>query len=133
MLDQPLYVMQVIDGYRFEGYMMCRIHALYSIPKIHIALKNLLPPIRLLVLPPEVNGVDHNNNSNQHVARQYTVNTRVISRLILRAEDERPSNTANPTKSDHRSGTEGTLPVAADVVGLVSHTGGNTALSRSAD
>lgn len=102
MLDQPLHAMRAIDAYQYDEYIMYRTHTLYSIPKIHIPLKNLLPAIRLPILPPEVNCINHNNNSNQHITRQHPINPRVISRPVLRAENQRPSNTANTTEPNHR-------------------------------
>jgi len=100
----------------------------YGIPKVYIALKHLLSTIRFLVLSSEMYRVDHNNNSNKNVARQYTVNARVVGWLVLRAEDKGASNATDASESDHCGGAEGTLPVATDVVGLVGHACWNAAL-----
>jgi hypothetical protein len=41
----------------------------YSIPEIHVALKHLLSTISLLILPSEVDRVNHNNKCDKNIAR----------------------------------------------------------------
>ena len=103
--------------------------------KTHIiSLQLLLAPIGLLVLPPERNGQARNQDQSQQAGGNARIQTRLVAgKLILLAEDQGASNTADTTEGDKGSGAEGTLPLTADVVGLVRHGSRNVGVGASSD
>jgi hypothetical protein len=91
------------------------------IPKIDISLQYLLPAICLPILPPEIHTVHNHTYRNQDITPQHTINPGAIRRAILAPKDQTPRDAADTAKPDHRRATERPLPVAANVVRLISH------------
>jgi hypothetical protein len=104
-----------------------------SIPEIGISLQNLLSPISLRILTLEVNPIGNDNHDNDDIASQTAVDTRAIRRSVLGAEDQGARNTADTSKADHSCAAESTLPVPADVVGLICEAAWHTSRASGGD
>ncbi|KAB8343155.1 hypothetical protein FH972_022745 [Carpinus fangiana] len=70
-----------------------------------------------------------NNEDNQHVGADRHAQTGHISGTILLAEHGATDYAADAAEADHSGAAEGALPVAADVVGLVSHNDGDVGVA----
>lgn len=91
-------------------------------------LKLNLAPIRLLVLTKEIERQQCDHEEGQEAACDATVQTIVVLRRILGAENQAASNTSNASETNQGRRTEGSLPLATNVIRLVCHGSGYVAV-----
>lgn len=99
-----------------------------------MGLQHLLTPIGLGILPLEVQVTETDEDDSDETAGDASPHTRLVPReLVLLAEHQTSRNTAKTTKADESSAAEGSLPLAADVVGLEGHDSWDVAVGTGGD
>ena len=124
---------------------------LNGIPEPDIALEYHLTPFRSRILSLEDDSIDNNNEANETVRTNAEGDSKVeilqetlakstsqechhiTYRAILLSKHSRASYPTQPAESNQRRRREGSLPLATDVVSLVGHDRGNTAVRSGTD
>ena len=97
-------------------------------------LKQLLATVGLSILPLELKATDKHQDDVECGAGDAGVHARLVpGRLVLLTEDQTASNTTDTAEPDHGGAAKGTLPLAAEVVGLVGHDSGDVAVGAGGD
>lgn len=107
--------------------------SLNRISEPRLTLDNLLPFVRLSVTVNKEQTQTTQYQPYQQVGRHASPNTRYVCRRILRPEHKTTCDATDAAKANQRGAAEGTLPLTADVVGLVGHDGGNVCVGASGD
>lgn len=94
-------------------------------PKRRIPHQHPLPTIRLPITLAEIKRHDGNRDHNQNIARHTRRESRNVSRPIFSSEDQGAGDSTNTADSSQRRRAVRTPPLAADVVRLVCHHGGD--------
>ena len=97
----------------------------YGVSGSRVLFQDNLTSVRALVLTPEDNGVDHHSRDDQEVARDTSPDARSVGWSITTAEDRAASDPTNAPEADERRRGECSLPLTADVVGLIRHDRGD--------
>ena len=96
-----------------------------SVSKPRILLENHLALVRLLVADLKVKSISHADTDDQQLHRDGSVHAGPVVGGVLRPEHQRAGDAADAAEADEGGGAEGAFPLAADVVGLVGHGGGD--------
>lgn len=97
-------------------------------------LQGLLALISLLVLIVKGEAADGHKDDVEHSAGNASVHAGLVAgKSILLAEDERADNATDASEADEGSAAEGSLPLAADVVGLEGHDSGDVCVGSGGD
>jgi hypothetical protein len=98
-----------------------------------VTLENLFAAIGLGVLSLKGEVEDEDGEDGDHGAGNAGQHAGDVGGHVLVAEDEGADNAADAAKADEGGAAKGALPLAADVVGLESHGGGDVAVGAGGD